>query len=288
MLVMGWTRTRPRASAPLAPRRLRRGPRSRLSRAFLANEQSGPHEESWPRREPRRDHGTNGREEDHISHQKAPNPPSPQDVRSAGQGRRSQRALAARRGVPPAISLLRRVSVLGALIGALPRRRLEPTIEPLRLLLRPCGKKEHVRRLLGDAVAEADPPQAIDGEQPPVRTPQPPEETAGREVEGIDPPIAEVAHEQAITEAAEVRRGQREAPGRIQRAAGCEALDKAPVGIEDVDQAKPFARHVIFLVLILLGISDVEIAIEVADAKRGKPRLKIRIRKGPSEGRWVE
>src|SRR2546430_7291510 len=50
----------------------------------------------------------------------------------------------------------------------------------------------------------------------------------------IDAAITKVAHEQVIAEAAEIRRGQDQPPGRVKRTARSNALNEVAIGIEDI------------------------------------------------------
>src|SRR6266545_8116450 len=81
-----------------------------------------------------------------------------------------------------------------------------------------AGGEQQRGAVAGDAVAEAQRPQALDLDRAAVLVPQPSEERAGLRVVGVDAAVAEVADQQRAAEATEPRRGQRQAPGGVQLA----------------------------------------------------------------------
>src|SRR5260370_17861242 len=92
----------------------------------------------------------------------------------------------------------------------------------------PAGGEEQRGRVAGQAaVAEGQAPQPVDGDRVPGWVLQLAEERAGRRVEGADPAVAEVAHQQVIAEGAETCESQGQAPGGGERSAGGEAADQA-------------------------------------------------------------
>ena len=138
------------------------------------------------------------------------------------------------------------------------------------------------------AVAEGQAPETLDrkGLAGPIL--ERAEPRAGCRVERIDPAVAEVADEQGPAEAAKTRRGQDDAPGRVERTLGREPLEKLAVGVEDVHVAVAGAGHVIVLCGVLQGIGDVELAADVLDVERCEPGRQIGIGEGAGQGHGNE
>src|SRR5207237_2616250 len=99
-------------------------------------------------------------------------------------------------------------------------RGLEAAKETVGLLVWTGGKEQHVGRLIvGDAaIAERDAPDAVDDDALVILAPQGAQEFPGRNIERVDVAVAKVADDQRIAEAAEIRRRDRHAPGRVQLA----------------------------------------------------------------------
>ena len=99
----------------------------------------------------------------------------------------------------------------------------------------------------------------------------------------IDTAITKVAHKQIIAEAAEIRRGEDQPPGRVELTVRSHALEEVAVGIEDINEAVALACDVIVLVGILFGIGDIEVAVQVLDVEGGKSGGDTWVREGPGE-----
>src|SRR4029453_7666202 len=72
-----------------------------------------------------------------------------------------------------------------------------------------AGGEQQGGGVAGDAVAEAQRPQALDLDRPAVLIVQAPGELASLGVVGVDAAVTEVADQQRAAEATEPRRGQR-------------------------------------------------------------------------------
>src|SRR5262245_15798200 len=119
-----------------------------------------------------------------------------------------------------------------AAAGAMLVVGLDRAVQAVRLVVRPRGEVQGRRRTGRRAVAKADAPQPVDHQRMAVCGL---EVTAGLPAvagpgKRVDPPVAEVAHEEVAAELAEawiaVAVGQRrpgETPRRVQRAARCHA-----------------------------------------------------------------
>src|SRR5262249_32611323 len=91
---------------------------------------------------------------------------------------------------------------------------------------------------------------------------------AGVEVEGVYRAVAEVADEQSVIELAETFEGRPgHPPRRIELALFCEPLQQISVRIEDIDEPVPRASDVVMLVLVLKGVSHVQVAIDGRDTE---------------------
>src|SRR6266705_4254734 len=119
-------------------------------------------------------------------------------------------------------------------------RRLDRAEEAVRLVVDPGGEQQG-GRVAGDAVAEAERPQAVDLDHAAILVPEPPEELARRRVVGVDAAVAEVAHQQGAAEAPEARRGERQAPRGVQLAVLDQMAEQLAAGRVDVDEAKGWA-----------------------------------------------
>jgi hypothetical protein len=78
-------------------------------------------------------------------------------------------------------------------------------------------------------------------------------ESSRPDVESIDPPVAEVSHQQRTAEFAEAGWRNRHAPGRVQRSAADESLRQNAARIEDIDEPVSIPRYIVVLVCVLLG-----------------------------------
>ena len=77
-----------------------------------------------------------------------------------------------------------------------------------------------------------------------------------RELEGIDPAVAEVSDQQVATELPEVAGCHGNAPGRVERPSRRDPLEQVAAGVEDVNEAETLACDVIVLGGVLLGVGD--------------------------------
>src|SRR5437870_11638785 len=107
------------------------------------------------------------------------------------------------------------------------------------LASRARGEEEGIRRpIVGGALAEAERPEAVDGDRRPSGGVQ---RAAVLElavafqapgVEGVNAPVAEVADEQVVAEAPEIGGRQREPPERVDFAIRRDAADQVTSGDE--------------------------------------------------------
>src|SRR4051794_41954474 len=90
-------------------------------------------------------------------------------------------------------------------------------------LVMDAGAEQQVAGSTGDAVAESQAPQAVDGDRVAVGPAQLAQPLAGPEVVRVDAAVPEVSDQQRTAEAAEVGRCPHQAPGRVQRTVAGEA-----------------------------------------------------------------
>ena len=149
-----------------------------------------------------------------------------------------------------------------------------------------------VARPVDRPIPEADAPQAVDGDRAMVGSLQQAARlpAVSREPVAGDPPVAEVPDEQVPAESAEHRptRSPRETPGGVQLAARRDAGHERAVGTERADVAQPRAGDLVLGVGVLLGVGDVDHAVEVLDTERREPLRDPRIVERSRESRRVE
>ena len=115
------------------------------------------------------------------------------------------------------------------------------------------------------------------------------EEGAGREVVGVDRAVAEVADEQRVVElAVALQGGPGHPPGGVELALAGEPLEQVPLGVEDVDEAVARAGDVVVLGGVLLGVGDVEVAVDGLDAERGVAGRDARVGEGAGDDDGLE
>src|SRR5450830_14507 len=130
------------------------------------------------------------------------------------------------------------------------------------------GKEQCVDRLIVQAIAEGEPPQAVDLDRLVVGALQPAHPFTACQIEGVDQAIAEVGHQQPVGEASEPGGSDRHAPGGVERALRDQAIQEAPARVEHADEAEAAALDVVMAGGILLGIADVDVAIDRLQAER--------------------
>src|SRR5207245_5520785 len=84
---------------------------------------------------------------------------------------------------------------------------------------------------------------------------------------GVDHPVAEVAHQQIATEGAEVGRGERQSPGRVEGAPGGDTRHEVSAGVEHVDETEPGPADLVHLGSVLPRVRDEDRAVDVLDAE---------------------
>ena len=157
------------------------------------------------------------------------------------------------------------------------RDRPKPTVV---LVVRAGCEEQRVGARFG-AAAQSQGPQLIDRQRLSVDAAQLAAKIPGRAV-GIDPAVAKIADQDIRAEAAEGKRGPRNAPGRVQRAARGKAPEQMAVGVEDIDKAVALTGDIVMLCRVLLG--NKQLAIDILDAECGKAARDIRIRKASVGG----
>src|SRR5437868_4609890 len=121
----------------------------------------------------------------------------------------------------------------------------------------------------GSACGKAQSPEAVDGKRSIERVLQLANKRAARKLESIDMSVAEISHKQITADAAESAGSDGESPGRIQSTLGGKSRKPSTVGAEHIDKTVAKAFDIIVFVSILQGKRDIEIAIDIANAKRG-------------------
>src|SRR2546426_11997424 len=61
------------------------------------------------------------------------------------------------------------------------------------------------------------------------------------------------------------------------------ALNELAIGIKNINEAVALPRYVIVLVLVLFGIGDIELAVQILDVEGGKPGGDFRVKEGKRE-----
>src|ERR1700730_17741902 len=101
-------------------------------------------------------------------------------------------------------------------------------------------------------------------------------EGAGCQVEAIDSAgVGVVADQQSVAERAEVRRGNGESPGLVERRARDEGLHEGTIFLKDVNVSTGCA--------ICSGESDIELAANILNAAGGKASGEARVGEGSDE-----
>src|SRR5262249_38303709 len=104
-------------------------------------------------------------------------------------------------------------------------------------------------------------------------------------IKGIDPAIAEVAHQEISGQIAEAGRCDGQAPRRIQPTASDQShlsarKPRGAVQIEHVHKAMALTGHVIMPIGVLFGISDIELAVKKLNIKRSIAGWKVWVSEG--------
>src|SRR2546427_6501067 len=130
--------------------------------------------------------------------------------------------------------------------------------EPVRLAVRTGREEQRVDRAVVDRpVPELQRPEPVDDELPSVHGPERPDELerpVGQLLVRVHMSVAEVAYEQVTAERSETRRGEREAPRRIQLAMLCHTREQIPVRLEGVDEAEALAVDLVLRPRALLRV----------------------------------
>src|SRR5258706_3758744 len=113
-------------------------------------------------------------------------------------------------------------------------------------------EKQFVRASGAMPIAEGKTPQAIDRDRRPVSIFEETERSSSRRVERVDPPVAEVANQQRVAECPEVRRSQRNPPGRIQRPLCHQALYEPTVRPKHIHEAMAIPPNIVVPLGVLL------------------------------------
>src|SRR5215213_3364816 len=131
-----------------------------------------------------------------------------------------------------------------------------------------AGAEQQGGRVARDAVAEAQPPQALDLDRAAVLVPQSTPECAGHRVVRVDAAVAEVPHQQVTAEAAEpAGRRLRQPPRGVQLATADQAAQQVTAGAVDVDEAAARAGDLVLAVGVLLGVGDIQPPTELLDVE---------------------
>src|SRR5438034_11661550 len=82
--------------------------------------------------------------------------------------------------------------------------------------------------------------------------------------------VSEIAHEKIATKPAKALGCECQSPRRIEFTRGGDALNEVALQVIGVDETIPRSRNVVFRVLILKGVGNVESAVSVLNSERGK------------------
>src|SRR5215813_2993888 len=149
-------------------------------------------------------------------------------------------------------------------------RRVEDAEHTIVVGVGACAE-DHRRGPAEGGITYHEPPQARDRDRVAGGVIERAEELPGGRVEGVDPAIPEVPHEQVASERAEALRGDCQSPRLVQRAGwpvGDEVVEQFAVDAVDVDDAAASARHHVGLGRVPLPVGDVDLVAQVLDAER--------------------
>src|SRR3954451_23407108 len=157
--------------------------------------------------------------------------------------------------------------------------------QAVRLVLDAGGEDERLLRADG-AVAEAQAPQALVDDGVAARIAEGAEQLAGLEVVGVDPAVAEVAHEQRMAELAEVTGRAHQAPRGVQLVAADQAADEPALQRVDVDEALAGARLLLVRGRVDLGVGDEQLLADDLDVERRVAVRELVVHERAGRGGW--
>src|SRR6516164_118488 len=131
----------------------------------------------------------------------------------------------------------------------------------------------------GMVVAERQRPQIGNGDGASIAIRELAEKSSVHRIEGVDVAVAIVGDKQSAAERTEIRRRQRQSPGRIERPIGCKAAHQIAVRVVDVDETESRAGNTI--ATIPLGVCNEEPVVDVLDVEWCKTGREIWILKSP-------
>src|SRR6266571_4074264 len=79
--------------------------------------------------------------------------------------------------------------------------------------------------------------------------------------------VAEVSHEQRVSERPEAGGSERQSPRRVKRASGNQAPLESADGVVNVDKAVTRAGHIIVLGAVLQSVSDVKLPAQILNVE---------------------
>src|SRR4051794_5710775 len=120
------------------------------------------------------------------------------------------------------------------------------------------GREDQCLGRADGAVAEPEPPEAVDLNRPVVVASQLSAVVAGSGIVCVDTTIAEVADQKVAAVLAEGRRRDGQSPRRVELVGVVEAAEQMAAGVEHVDKAVAATGDVVLALSVLLGVGDVE------------------------------
>ena len=139
-------------------------------------------------------------------------------------------------------------------------RRGDFAEETVTLILNACGEEELVGVSCHKAIAEAQSPKAVNGDGMAFTTAKLTVERVALELESRDVTVAEITHEQVAGELSKVMWSQRQAPGRVERAARGKPLKEATVEVKDINKAAPWTLDVVVSLGVLQSKGDIPVS----------------------------
>jgi hypothetical protein len=96
------------------------------------------------------------------------------------------------------------------------------------------------------------------------------EEITRRRIESVDPTIAKIADQEVARELAESGGRERQTPGRIKRPVRGKTAEQVAVQVKLIDEAISRAGDIIFRVLVLQRVGDIQDSANVLDIEWSK------------------
>src|SRR6267143_4923747 len=159
--------------------------------------------------------------------------------------------------------------------------RRDRTEESVRLVVWTSREEERVgRSVVGRPMPELQSPEAVDRDRLRVAVPQLAavlESPIGPFLVGVDPPIAEVSHEEIAAEASEIGRSERESPRRVQLAMLRDPPEQRARGVVNVHETLALTVDLVNRVRILFRVGHEDARADRLYPERRVARRQVRV-----------